>query len=273
MPTFQRTLSLGIVTATLVVVAACSSSPSSDGEGSGTEEAARNGEPLVIGTSGTYRPLAFSDAGDLVGLEVDLGNAFGDALDRPVEWVEAPFSGLLPGLENGQYDLVMSGMTMTDERQNQFTFTEPYFYDGIVAVVQADDETVADVRDMDGLRVGGIGGSTNEEAANEIGGYSEFVDYPGVPEGMSDLIAGRIDMYLTPRINAAEFINSAPNGDEVKIVGEDYNPMPFGAAISADAEELKPEIDAVIDQLINDGTFEEWSMSWLGYPLETRVDD
>lgn len=269
MATFKRVLKTGLIVAAVTALAACSSTAPGDTAGD-TGTGGESAEPLVIATSGTYRPLAFSDAGELVGLEIDLGNAFGEALGRPVEWVEAQFAGLLPGLESGQYDLVMSGMTMTEERTAQFTFTEPYFYDGIVAVVRADNDTVADVREMAGLRVGGIGGSTNEKAAHEIGGFSEFVDYPGVPEGMSDLIAGRIDMYLTPRINATDFIASAPNGSEVKIVGEDYNPMPFGAAMSRDAEHLKPEIDAVIEELIADGTFEEWSQKWLGYSLETN---
>ncbi len=262
---FQRRkpLIIGLALAAVVVFSGCSA-PSSDAEGEGP-----SGEPLVIGTSGTYRPLSFSDGGELVGLEIDLGNAIGEALDRPVEWVEAQFTGLLPGLENGQYDLVMSGMTMTEERLSQFTFSEPYFYDGIVAVVQTGNSEVSDITEMQGLRVGAIGGSTNEAAAREIGGFSEFVDYPGVPEGMSDLIAGRIDMYLTPRINATEFIRSAPNGDQVKIVGEDYNPQPFGAAISSDAEDLKPEIDRAVRELIESGKFDEWSNQWLGYSLDT----
>lgn len=145
-----------------------------DSETSESDAPAADGEPLVIGTSGTYFPITFSDGGALSGYDIDWGEEIGAELGRPVEFVEGQLAGLLTGLQAGQYDLVMSALTITPERQESIDFSDPYLADGVVAVIVAGSGTVTDISELDGVKIGVIGGSGYQAAVEELGGYSSL---------------------------------------------------------------------------------------------------
>jgi polar amino acid transport system substrate-binding protein len=86
---------------------------------------------LVVGTMGNMPPLNMtSKDGDIFGLEPDLARMLAKAMDVKVKFVTKPFSELLPALQNGLVDMVLSGMTITPERNRKVAFIGPYFISG-----------------------------------------------------------------------------------------------------------------------------------------------
>lgn len=106
-----------------------------------TTQAADTGLPktLRVGTSAGYAPLTFKKDGTLTGMEIDLANAVGQQLNVPVQFVELPFEGLIPALTEGKIDVIMSGLSITDERSRQVLFTNPYVPVGQMGLIRVAD--------------------------------------------------------------------------------------------------------------------------------------
>jgi polar amino acid transport system substrate-binding protein len=86
---------------------------------------------LIVGTMGNMPPLNMtSKDGEIFGLEPDLARMLADAMDVKVKFVTKPFNELLPALQTGEVDMVLSGMTITPERNRKVAFIGPYFISG-----------------------------------------------------------------------------------------------------------------------------------------------
>ncbi|GGK42042.1 transporter substrate-binding domain-containing protein [Nocardia camponoti] len=236
----------------------------------GDSDESASGKPkLVIATSGTFRPITFSDGGKLTGYDIEAGTEIAKRAGYDVEFVSGQLSGLLPGLNAGKFDAVMSGLTMTDQRKQSITFSEPYLADGTVAVVKADNTKVKDITQLSGLNVGVIGGSATQTVVQKVGGYAELKEYPGAPEGFADVAAGRVEVFAAGRIAAEDFVKNSPKGSEVKIVGNVHAMMPAGVGLpKEDKAGLKAKFDAAIAAMWSDGTLKRLQEKWFGHPID-----
>lgn len=258
---FSRTRKVALaaaVAAITLVATACAGSSSASTEGTDKEK-------FIIATSGTFRPITFTDNSELTGFDIEVGSLIADKLGMEAEFVEGQLSGLLPGLNAGKFDAVMSGLTMTEERKQSITFSAPYLADGAVAVVSKTNTTVQDVSQLDGFVVGVIGGSGTEADVKDLGGFTELKAYPGAPEGFADVAAGRIDVFATGRIAAENFMKNSPLAADLKIVGDVYGTKPAGVGLPKDDTEMKPKVDKIIEELKADGTLEELNQKWFGF--------
>lgn len=229
-------------------------------------------EKFTIATSGTFRPITFSESGKLTGFDIEVGTLIADKLGMEAEFVEGQLSGLLPGLNSGKFDAVMSGLTMTEPRKQSITFSTPYLADGAVAVVAKNNTSVQDVSQLDGLKVGAIGGSGTETDVKGIGGFNELKAYPGAPEGFADVAAGRIDVFATGRIAAENFMANSSTASELKIVGDVYGTKPAGVGLPKSDTEMKPKVDKIIAELKADGTLEKLNQKWFGFTVEIPAE-
>jgi ABC-type amino acid transport substrate-binding protein len=246
----------GLVAVTLAL-SACSS-PAEDDSNAELET-------LTIGTSGTFRPITYSEGGELTGFDIAVGTEVADRIGMKAEFVEGQLAGLIPGLDSGQFDALMSGLTQTEARLESVSFSVAYHAEGTIAVV-ATGSDITDVTDLSGLRVGAISGSGSEGDVEEIGGYESYVGYPGTPEGIADLIAGRIDVFATGRVAAQAYISTAGDGDQIELAGETYHLLPVGIALPKEgSEELMEEIDGALEEMTSDGTLADLQEEWLGF--------
>ncbi len=121
---------------------------------------------LRVGMSGNQPPFVMKDRnGNLVGFEVDMAEALADAMNVKLTIVQKPFAELLPALEGGEVDLVMSGVTMTAERSLKFAFVGPYYVSGKSVLTR--DQNLARVErtnelDQAGLALVALEGSTSQ---------------------------------------------------------------------------------------------------------------
>ena len=115
---WKRFLCLALLTA---CVAGCSRSDQNGGV-----------KPLIIGTDATYPPFEFKDSsGELSGVSIEMGRALAAALNRPVEFRNIAFDGLITALKTGSIDIIISSMTANDERRKSLDFSDPYVTTGI----------------------------------------------------------------------------------------------------------------------------------------------
>ena len=94
---------------------------------------------LKIGTNATYVPFEYRDENnEMVGFDIDMGNAIAEELGVKAEWVDTGFDGIFNGLTSNQYEMIIAGTSITEERQKTFNMSSPYTANGIVIVSRND---------------------------------------------------------------------------------------------------------------------------------------
>src|SRR5437762_3802798 len=102
-------------------------------------------------------PYSFPDVRNparIIGFEVDLANSLAARLGRKARFVQNQWDGLVPGLERGEYDVVINGLEITPERAEKIHFSNPYFHSTLTITRRIDDNRVNKAEDLRGLRVG-----------------------------------------------------------------------------------------------------------------------
>jgi polar amino acid transport system substrate-binding protein len=131
-----------VIVGWLLVVPACTSGRASNGsaDGAGHAPATEHARPILrVGVARSYPPLIFEQDGQTVGLEADFAKALGKHLDRPVVFVPMFWPQLLGELRHGRLDIVMAGVSITDQRRKQVAFAEPYLVTGHRVLIRAAD--------------------------------------------------------------------------------------------------------------------------------------
>ena len=127
---------------------------------------------LVVGTSGQQPPMSATAKNDaLIGLDIDLATAMAAGLGVEVQFAKMPFADLLPALEAGKVDMVLSGMTITAVRNRKAAFVGPYYVSG--KGILALEQRYAELQDADGLNASGVTvttlkNSTSQSFAEEL---------------------------------------------------------------------------------------------------------
>ena len=159
-----------------------------------------DGRPVLrVGVAPDYPPVVFEQDGEIMGIEADLARLVGDSLGRRIEFARFPFSELIPALERGDVDVVMSGLSITPERAERVAFTEPYMEVGQLTLIRARDlgrfSRIQGLQRI-GARVGYERGTTGERyVATELT-RSESFGFDSVEEGLRSLRADRIDYFI-----------------------------------------------------------------------------
>lgn len=142
-----------LLLAALLALSGCERLPAPDDPAAATPTLKRILEAgeLRVGTSADLPPLSMKDRnGRIVGLEIDLVQALGEAMGLRVRFVERRFAELLPTLERGEVDLVVSGLTITPERNARVAFVGPYFVSGTSILSKSEEITsVEDPAELD----------------------------------------------------------------------------------------------------------------------------
>ncbi len=150
-----------------------------------------------VGMSGTQPPFSVvSKSGALIGYEVDLANILADAMGVKVEFVQKPFGELLPALEKGEIDAIMSGMTMTPQRNLKAAFVGPYIVSGkSILTKSATLAALEDAEDIDRstITIVALKGSTSEKFVQKVLEKTTYVPVDDYDAGVQMVITGKAD--------------------------------------------------------------------------------
>ena len=219
---------------------------------------------LSVGLEGTYPPFNYLDAdGKLTGFEVDLANALAAQMGVRVEFHPAPFAGLLAALDIGRTDVVINQITITEDRQKKYAFTDPYSLSGIQIIVRRGDENrFHGPADLAGKRVG-VGLGTNYEQwmrANQP--HADIRTYDDDPTKYQDLRLGRIDAVLNDRLTAIDMMRRT--GGVFVGAGPPFAKQAMGIALRKDRPELLADLNQALAVLRANGQLVKISNKWFG---------
>ncbi|UYG08711.1 amino acid ABC transporter substrate-binding protein [Halomonas sp. M4R1S46] len=221
-------------------------------------------ETLKVGMSGGYFPFTFVEQDTLKGFEVDVMEAVAEEMDAEVEFVTANFSGLFGMLESGRIDTIANQITITEERQAKYVFTQPYVYDGAQVVVKEGNEGITGVEDLRGKTVAVNLGSNYEQLLRELP-YADEIDIRTYESNIEqDTALGRVDAFVMDRVSASQVIQEKPL--PLALAGQPFseirNALPFRDTEADRA--LRDRVDAALTALREEGTLSEISERWFG---------
>lgn len=221
---------------------------------------------LVIAT-GDYYPFEYldPDTKKLVGYDIDLGQKIADKLGVQVEWKEMQFTALIPTMQNGQADMAIAAMYITDERKKAVDMSEIYMKTGMSLVKREGDDSINSLEDLKGKKVGVKAGATSETAAKELveQGYDiKIVSYKDTTDYLLDLQMGRVDAAINDYLNQLGY-NKQHAEAKLAIVGDPFTEAGLGLAVKQGDTELLQLANDVIKELDASGEAKTMYEKWL----------
>jgi polar amino acid transport system substrate-binding protein len=223
------------------------------------------GRTLIIGSDTTYPPMEYidEDTQEIVGFDVDMMNAIAPLINAQIEFETFPnFDAIFAALANGEFDMVVSSVSVTEERDEIIDFSNPYLNIGQVISVQADNETIVSADDLASAELVGVqGGTTGEEAAREAGVSDEQIKrYDTIDLAFQDLANGALDAVVADGPPSAQY--TAQLEGQVRVIGEPFTTEDYAIALQEGDTELQEAINAALQELKDNGTLEELMAKW-----------
>ncbi len=254
-----------LLAASVLFLAACGNDDDKASEGTTEDQGYKlvDEGKFTYAASGVYKPFSYEEDGKLTGFDVEIGAALAEKMGLEANPVTNPFETILQGLIGNKFDAIIGSMAYTKERAEQADFTEPYYYSGGMIFVAKDNEDIKSPEDLKGKKIGVIAQSTYEESAKE---YSDNIQYyTSDVVALKDLtVKGRIDAVITADIVGFEAID---NGFKIKEVDKPMWVEQPSIAVNKENPELTKALDEALQELIDDGTYEEISDKWFGRNL------
>jgi polar amino acid transport system substrate-binding protein len=206
-------------------------------------------------------PYQFQNPADpsrIIGFEVDIVEAMGRILGRPVEFVQNQWDGLVPGLERGNYDLIVSGLEITPDRAKVIRFSRPYYVTFEQLAVRRSETSIRTLEDCAGKIVGTLRGSLAQRMLETRPGI-ELRSYDGQINAYEDLANGRLDAVLMDHIIA--LYNVAPMAN-LKLVGPPVGRLEYGMGLRMEDTALLAGVNQALGQITASGELRRILEKW-----------
>ncbi len=198
------------------------------------------------------------DPSKIIGYEVDLVDALAAEMNRRPEFVQNQWDGLVPGLQRGNYDLIVSGLEITADRQQEISFSEPYYLTFEQLTVRQETDDINSLADCSGRTVGTLKFSL----ADRILRAQPNVDvrsYEGDVTVYEDLANRRLDAVLLDYPIAIYY--GKPN-NKLKMVGEPIGRMMYGIGVRKEDAELLEEVNRALETISENGKLRQILERW-----------
>jgi polar amino acid transport system substrate-binding protein len=209
--------------------------------------------------SGQYPPFNFKENGEIKGFDLEIGMALAEKMGMEPNPVTNKWESIILGLEAKKYDAIVGSMTITEDRKEKVSFTDPYYRSGAALFVLRNNTDIKSIEDVKGKIIGVVKQSTYQNYAqnftDDVRGYTADLD------ALHDLPTGRIDAVITDKFVGFPIIKEGKL--EIKYVA-DVKSEEIGIAVRKDDEELLNRLNSALDEIIEDGTYDRISEKWFG---------
>lgn len=215
---------------------------------------------LNVGTDATYEPFeSVDESGNYVGFDMELIKLIADEMKMELKLQNIGWDGIIPGLLNGNYDCLISAMTITTERQKQISFSDPYFTIKQVMVVKEDNNAIKTPADLVGKTVTVQNGTTGDLYASEIKNV-KMKRFDVNPQAVQELLNNNADAAVMDDLVASKAISKTSGLKMVEIA--DIEKEEYGIGIKKENTELLEKINKALETLKNNGKLAELTQKY-----------
>ena len=226
---------------------------------------------LVIGVKYDVPPFGFNNpsSGKVEGFDVDLGQAVADKLGVKPKFIEAISDNRIPFLEDGTADVILSTMTINEERVGQIEFSDPYYIAKGRILVKEDNSEITGVDTLGGKNVCTALGSTYEATLKKQAPDAELKLVDSYSECLESLQNGSVDAISTDDVILTGMIIQ---DDSLHLVGDELTQEPYGAGIKKGNTELQDFVNGVFTEYKEDGRYDKTYEKWVGQYTDTEAE-
>ena len=265
---WQKVLALGM--------AAVMSAAVFTGCGSEADKAAKQetDKKIVVGLDDNFPPMGFkNEQNEIVGFDIDLAKEASKRLGREVEFKAIDWSSKEAELKSGRVNILWNGLDITEKRKENMLFSDPYMDNRQIIFVKKGNTGIKDEASMAGKVIGTQSASSAEEymdnssffkeKVKEVKKYSDFVS------AFMDLENGRIDAVVGDEITGRYYMSKHPDSLEAVdvAIGEVST---FGIGFAKDNQQLRDEVQKVLNEMKADGTMAKISEKWFGKDITKK---
>ncbi|WP_420804184.1 basic amino acid ABC transporter substrate-binding protein [Ralstonia soli] len=218
----------------------------------------------TVGAGGTYRPFEFeTPQKELTGFDIDLIKAIGKAGGFNVKLVSTPWEGIFATLNQGDRDIIVSGITITDQRKQMVDFSAPYFPAGQV-IITAPNAKIASLADLKKRQVGVVASSAGDTAVSEeLGRTSSAIKrFDNTPLMLEELYRGGVDAAVGDVGVIKFYVKSHPEKPFSLVSDAKFKPQYFGIAVKKGNKVVLDQINTGLKKVVADGTYAKIYKHW-----------
>jgi polar amino acid transport system substrate-binding protein len=220
----------------------------------------------VVGTDAAYAPFeSQNDKGEIVGFDIDVLQAVANKAGFQIKFVNTPWEGIFNALAQGDRDVVVSAVTITEERKQTLDFSEPYF-DAQQLIAVKDNSKIAKFADLKKLKVGVQTGTTGDEAVTKLLGKTNanIKRFESTPLALKELEAGGVDAVVADNGVVVHYVANNPGGKFKTVADKEFAPEQYGIPVKKGNAELLAKVNQGLAGIKADGTYDQIYTKYFG---------
>lgn len=238
------------------------------------EQSAAEGDDnaWVLAINATFPPFeSIADSTeDYVGIDIDLANYIAEKLGKELQIQDMQFSALVPTMQSGRADLIVSGISPTQERLEILDFTDSYYYP-MNSIICAEGSGYNTLDTLVGKKIGVSMGTSYAEIAASVEG-AEVAELDSTPLVIQDILNGRCDAGIFDATQAAVFVQEN-EGLEMHIIESDITREDSFAIALPKGSSYVEQINAILAEMMEDGTFHDILVKYIGEDSTAQYEE
>lgn len=210
-------------------------------------------EKLYVGTNAEFPPFEYLEDGKVVGFDMDLMRAIGEKIDMEIVIKDMAFDGLIPALQTKKVDVIIAGMTASEERKKAVNFSTPYYKANQVIIIPEGNSDIKSFEDLKGKKVGVMLGFTGDLVVSDMEGV-ESKKYNASYAAIMELQNNKIDAVVLDSETATNYVK---NNEGIKLADGKGEAEDYAIAVRKSDEKLLEKINEAIVEVKEDGTYQQ----------------
>lgn len=268
--TTRRFLQTSALLVAGLLVGACGKKAEAPAEPTATtaasEPAPAPAKVYVVGTDAAYAPFeSENEKQEIVGFDIDVVRAIAQKAGFEVKFVNTPWEGIFNTLQQGDRDLLVSAITITDERKQTMDFSNPYFDAHQLIAVKADSK-VARFEDLRKLRVGVQTGTTGDEVVAKLQGKNStnIKRFESTPLALKELETGGVDAVVADNGVVSNYVANNTSAQFKTVSDQSFQPEQYGIAVKKGNADLLGLVNKGLADIKADGTYDQIYARYFG---------
>ena len=209
-------------------------------------------DKIFVGTNAEFPPFEYLDKGEVTGFDIELVNELGKVMDADVKVLDMSFDGLLPALQMKKVDLVIAGMTATEERKKTVSFTQPYYTASQVIIVKEGNNSIKSFDDLKGKKVAVMLGFTGDTIVSEIEGVN-VERFNAAYAGIMALQADKVEAVVLDSEPAKNYVKQNPG---LVLAEADAEQEEYAIALRKNDKALLEKVEKALAEIKANGTYD-----------------
>lgn len=218
----------------------------------------------IVGSGGTYRPFEYENSNkELEGFDIDIIKAIANVEDFKITLINTPWEGIFATLSNGERDIIVSGITITDKRKGAVDFSLPYFpAEQVIATLP--HTPISSISDLSNYTVGVVTGSTADTVVSKVIGRnsSSIKRFDNTPLLLQELYEEGIDAAVGDVGVVKFYLKMNPEKQFNLVYDNNFEQQFFGIAVAKGNSDLQNKLNSGLKKIVDNGTYAQIYQKW-----------